>query len=222
MNRPVILMQLAQGTRDLHARIECRVPLLDPDLRLDGYCDFLAAMLGFYEPFEDVLGAFPWQRAGLCFERRRKAGLAARDLRTLGLLDDRALARIPRCRELPRPADLQQAAGCLYVLEGATLGGHVLTRHVRRTLGLSPASECAFLACYGNAVGAMWRAFAAALACIVPDTSARNAAISARVVAAARDTFATLEGWLVHSLRHPSGPCPPTPVPSSHEHRSPT
>lgn len=210
MNRSAILMQLAQGTRDLHARIERRVPLLDPDLRLDGYCTFLAAMLGFYEPFEDVLGAFPWERAGLCFDRRRKAGLAVRDLQDLGY-DDHTLARIPRCRDLPRPVDLQEAAGCLYVLEGATLGGRVLTRSVSRSLGLSPASGCTFLACYGDAVGARWRAFAAALARVVPDTSARDAAISARVVAAARDTFATLERWLVRPLR----PCRPAPIMSS-------
>lgn len=194
---PAILQQLARGTSDMHARIERCVPLLDANLHIDTYDAYLEAMLGFYEPFEAVLAGFGWHRVGLDFLRRRKTYLIVRDLRHLGH-DDRMIAAIPRCRDLPRPTDLLQALGCLYVLEGATLGGHVLTRRVKQSLGLSPASGCAFLASYGKDVGPMWRAFGSALARAMRADNAQEMTARSRMVAAARDTFFRLERWLVH------------------------
>lgn len=195
MNRPVILEQLEQGTRDLHARIERRVPLLHPDLHIDRYRAFLESMFGFYQPFEDALASFPWQRAGMDFDRRRKTHLLIDDLRRLGH-DDASLASLRRCHDLPCPADLLEALGCLYVVEGATLGGRILVRNVQRALGLTHVSGCAFLTSYGNAVDCMWRSFGEALVRVVQDTAEPGPMAPPGMVTAARDTFARLERWL--------------------------
>ena len=195
MDRPVILEQLEQGTRDLHARIERQVPLLDPALQIDTYRAFLESMLGFYQPFEDALAVFPWHRAGLDLDQRRKARLLIDDLQRLGH-DHGSLASIRRCRDLPCPADLLEAMGCLYVVEGATLGGRILMRSVHRTLRLSPVSGCAFLASYGNAVGCMWRRFGEALVRAERTSTEAGTAAAPSMVTAARDTFAKLDRWL--------------------------
>jgi heme oxygenase len=60
------------------------------------------------------------------------------------------------------PTGLSEAMGGLYVLEGATLGGRVIARHLRRHLpgGLRAA---AFLDFHGDAGPAAWRSFTAVL-----------------------------------------------------------
>lgn len=60
------------------------------------------------------------------------------------------------------PASVSAAAGGLYVLEGATLGGRVIARHLRRHLpGGLPATH--FLDFHGDAASAAWQAFSAGL-----------------------------------------------------------
>jgi heme oxygenase len=67
----------------------------------------------------------------------------------------------PAASQLVLPG-LSEAMGGLYVLEGATLGGRVIARHLRRHLpdGLGTA---AFLDFHGDAGPAAWRSFTAAL-----------------------------------------------------------
>jgi heme oxygenase len=80
----------------------------------------------------------------------------------------------------------ERALGVLYVLEGATLGGAVIARIVRRRLGVTPA----FFGAGGAAIGARWRAFGAAV-----DAFAGGAA-PADMRLAATECFEHLESWL--------------------------
>ena len=56
-----------------------------------------------------------------------------------------------------------KALGCLYVLEGATLGGVLIARHVRASLGFDGDAGSAFYLGYGPRTGAMWRGFCGVL-----------------------------------------------------------
>jgi heme oxygenase len=55
-------------------------------------------------------------------------------------------------------ANLNFAVGCLYVLEGATLGGQFISRHLA-TLGIGPANGGLFFHGYGAKTGEMWKSF---------------------------------------------------------------
>ena len=62
--------------------------------------------------------------------------------------------------------DIQTVAagfGCLYVLEGSTLGGQMITREVSERLGLGPENGCQFFSSYGSRVGQMWKIFGQSL-----------------------------------------------------------
>jgi heme oxygenase len=61
-----------------------------------------------------------------------------------------------------RPTGLSESLGGLYVLEGATLGGRVIARQLRRRLpgGLDPAN---FLDFHGDLASAAWKAFTGGL-----------------------------------------------------------
>jgi heme oxygenase len=190
MGRTMILVKLKHGTRAEHERIECAVPLLSDSLDRVTYDRYLEKLLGFHEPLEHALALHPWQQVGIDFEARRKTELLLRDLRYLGY-SEAALAAVARCTALPPLPDLPAALGCLYVLEGSTLGGQILSRHVTRQLGLAPAAGCAFLASYGKAVGPMWRTFGERLAAFPCDEATAD-----RMVESARATFRALEHWL--------------------------
>ena len=84
--------------------------------------------------------------------------------------------------------------GCLYVLEGATLGGRTLLPRVQQTLGLAPTHGAEFLASYGERVTLMRRAFGAALDAWCAD---RERSARARIAAVA--TFDCLADWLCRS-----------------------
>ena len=61
----------------------------------------------------------------LGFPLRARSELIESDLLALGL-SRREIAELPRCTDLPRLSCPEDLAGCLYVLEGACLGGQVI------------------------------------------------------------------------------------------------
>ena len=80
--------------------------------------------------------------------------------------------------------------GRLYVLEGSTLGGTFIDRHLATLPGLSDGVRLRAFSPYGADTGPMWQAFRRA-------TRARVAGggDADRVVGAARTTFTVLAEW---------------------------
>jgi heme oxygenase len=184
--------RLRAETAHLHAQIEGVVPLLRPSLDRGAYRAYLARLLGYLRPLEARLAAFgpAWQSHGLDFEERRKAGLLVADLGALGLTAVE-LDLLPECTALPRLSSLDEAWGCLYVLEGSTLGGQVILRTLGPRLQLSPGHGLAFLGAYGEQSGARWSELTAALGRLDASGCDRGA-----VVRGACDAFATQMAWL--------------------------
>jgi heme oxygenase len=77
------------------------------------------------------------------------------------------------------------------VLEGATLGGQLIARHVIPLLGLAPDAGAAFFTSYGAEVGARWRS----LGEFLRRQLGREADVQ-RAAGAACDTFGKLDCWL--------------------------
>ena len=197
-----MLQRLKTETRPHHERTEAAVRLMDADLTPAGYRRHLEALHGFYVPLEARLaarleGAAPALRA----HERWKVPLLEQDLRALGH-DDASLARLPRCEHLPPLPGLPEALGCFYVLEGSTLGGQLILRHLRRHFADAPVGPFAFFSAYGEEVGPMWRAFGQALTQAA--TEAASGDFDARVVKGAQDSFDAFGAWLLRETAHAS------------------
>ncbi|RBY96020.1 heme oxygenase [Blastococcus sp. TF02-8] len=179
-----VLRLLRTGTAAEHDAVEKALDLLDPQLDRARLASALAAMHAFWVAAERGLDAWaarsPEAADALDWTRRRRADLFAQDLRTLGS------EAVPDLPELPDVAGTDEALGRLYVLEGSTLGGTFIDRHLATLPALAGVRLRAFSP-YGADTGAMWAAFRRA-------TRAHVAAGGDvdRIVAAARDTFATL------------------------------
>jgi heme oxygenase len=184
-----VLRRLRTGTAAEHHAVEQALDLLHPGLTAARLVDVLTRMHGFWQAAEAGLdtwaGAAPADAAGLAWSRRRRTHLFAADLTALGA----APAAPPAWPELPAVPGTDDALGRLYVLEGSTLGGVFIDRHLASLPGLAATPLRAFSP-YGAETGAMWRDYRAA-------TRARVAAggDADRVVAAAQQTFAALAAW---------------------------
>ena len=145
-----------------------------------GFCAAIECRLG-PEVFGDALPDYP---------SRRKLSLLTGDLLALGK-DPDSIAALLRCPSVPVCSNAAAAFGCVYILEGATLGGRTLLPLVQSRLGLTAGTGASFLASYGEQVTPMWRSFAAALDawCVSPERTADAAR-------AAVSTFDALEVWL--------------------------
>ncbi len=191
-----ILQRLKAETRLHHERAERTVRLMEPGLTLEHYRHHLEALHGFYAPLEAALatrlmGLVPELRAA----ERWKLPLLSRDLLALGH-GAASLCLLPRATSLPALKGLPEALGCFYVLEGATLGGQLILRHLQRHFSGCPAGDFVFFRAYGDNVGPMWRAFGEALTRIC--AGAASEAFDMRVVQGAQDTFEAFERWLRH------------------------
>lgn len=188
----MVLALLRDKTRCSHERVERSVNLPLRLQTMDGYRALLARFYGYYAPIEEQLAqVFPtgWQR--LDFVQRIKSPLLSRDLQSLGL-DSAMLQTLPACHTLPNVTHVDQALGCMYVLEGATLGGQIIRRLVQQRLGLDVEAGCAFFSSYGDQVGEMWTRFCGVLTEHAQGRPEREESI----VAAASETFDTLDRWI--------------------------
>ena len=182
-----VLQRLRTATAADHTRVETALDLLDPDLTVARLRDTVGRLHAFWVAAERGLDAWaarePHEAAAIGWHRRRRAGLFAADLTALG---GRGAAPAPG---LPPVADTAGALGRLYVLEGSTLGGRIIDRHLATVPALTGVRVRAFSP-YGHDTGRMWHAVRAA----VRQHAAEHGSAE-RMVAAAVDTFAGLAAW---------------------------
>lgn len=178
---------LRTGTAAEHADLERSLDLLDPHLDRTRLSEVLTRMHGFWRSAEAGLDAwatrFPVDARDVAWTRRRRAALFASDLATLGAPGTEVGP------ELPAPAGTDEAMGRLYVLEGSTLGGAFIDRHLATVPQLAGLRLRAFSP-YGAETGAMWHGFRhAARERVAAGGDADT------MVAAARQTFTALAAW---------------------------
>jgi heme oxygenase len=181
---------LRLATRLAHQSLERRLDVKSRFTSRSAYVEHLRGMWGFCAALEDRIGTDAFGVALPDYPDRRKLPLLTRDLTALGV-SAAELESSPRCAAVPSCGDTAAAFGCVYVFEGATLGGRTLLPLVQSRLGCDAGRGAAFLASYGDAVGEMWQRFGTAL-----DAFCFDGARRASAERAATATFAALEGWL--------------------------
>ena len=182
-----VLQLLRSGTAAEHESVERILDLLDPGLDRPRLAGVLNRMHGFWRAAEDGLDEWaarsPSDAESVTWSARRRAGLFAADLAALGE---------PPADDGPRLATVtgtDEAIGRLYVLEGSTLGGTFIDRHLTALPALAGVRLRAFSP-YGAETGAMWHAFRRATRARVTDGGD-----PAVMLGAAIGTFRSLAEW---------------------------
>ena len=182
-----VLLLLRRGTAAEHEDVERSLDLLHPGIDRARLTDVLTRLHGFWAAAEagldDWARRFPADAAAVRWPDRRRAALFADDLQALGA------AGADATPALPPPAGTDAALGRLYVLEGSTLGGTFIDRHLAGLPGLADVRLRAFSP-YGPETGAMWHAFRT----VTRDRVAAGGDPAA-MVGSARATFSSLAAW---------------------------
>jgi heme oxygenase len=182
-----IFLRLKEETADAHRQVEERVPVFRLGFSLDDYGKLLESFYGFWAPLESKLSQLAsLEVAELDLEGRFKSSLLEEDLRFLG----RDPAVVRRCDALPVVDTFLRGVGCLYVLEGSTLGSRFIARQLEESLQLQEASGASFFNAYGESVGRRWMEFRSFVAVRVKPENTDEVVISAR------QTFQCFYEWL--------------------------
>jgi len=184
-----IMAELKSATRAQHEAAERIVGFEDAIRDRLSYRRLLEKFYGFYAPIEKRLANVrDLQNAVPDVQSRMKTRLLIADVKDLG----GNVCDLPLCSTLPALANVAESIGCLYVLEGATLGGQILSRQAKGALGIGADNGARFFSSYGQQVGAMWKRFskeADAYCDLHPEARAA-------LLKTAADTFSTLSQWM--------------------------
>jgi heme oxygenase len=191
-----ILEAIREATSENHKRLENSTLLLSisqKDLSLENYILILKKFYGFFQPLEQSIGVFQSSLSQLLpdYSTRRKAEWLQQDLNALVTDTDAKLI----CTDLPKISQLAEAWGCLYVLEGSTLGGKMISRVVEACLGLGPRNGASFFNGYGEETGTRWKNFTKALT-----EYSTASGEDEKTIAAANETFLKFGQWINQSV----------------------
>lgn len=155
-----VRFRLREATAEAHRNVEASMALTERCADRCAYRGLLADLWGLYAPLEEALAAVAWDRPGSNFQSKTQWLRA--DLTTLGF-SSRDVAALPRATRLPSIQCAADGFGVLYVLEGASLGGQLILRQIKPSLGLTEQAGARFFASYGAEIGDRWRSFTAAM-----------------------------------------------------------
>ena len=184
---PIILTRLRAETRPYHDAVEqnpFNQALSAGAVTPEATAWFLGKLYGFVQPFEAALqrhaaGFGPaWALA-----QRYRAPLILEDLARL----PGGMSIPPLCPAMPPLRTRPQLLGAMYVVEGSTLGGQVITRQ----LAQAGISLRAYFTGYGALTGSRWKAFCQLLMEAAPTGPDQD-----EIVASARLTFQRLDQWI--------------------------
>jgi heme oxygenase len=182
-----IVSLLRSQTQDAHSALEAQLSLLEQQASTEYYASLLSRFLGFHLVWEEDLKTFPAVAREL--EMRSRLRHLQHDLRTLGVTNAE-ISSVPLCSDAHSlTANEARALGSFYVLEGSTLGGQLITRHLSSAHWL-PAEGLSYFNPYGSRTGEMWSSFRRWLEIQARHQDAND------IVAGARATFVVLQKWL--------------------------
>lgn len=186
-----ILGLLRTQTRQQHDRIEKSLDLTNGAETVDEYRNLLERFFGFYAPTEPLAAAIAaFEGVRFDFAPRLKTPHLQTDLLARGLSVEQ-IAQLPICKNLPVIETPAQFFGYLYVAEGSTLGGQIISRHFAQKLDISEENGGMFFQAYGAQTGAMWRGFQTAITDFAEDGTHED-----EIIAAAIETFEKLQIWM--------------------------
>ena len=167
MTDPIVssgfLQELKKATARLHQELEellISKTLISPEVSVQDYLTYLKRMNDVIVEVESEV--FPLVQHEIPdVGGRRKSGLFQKDFQALGVIRETK----PNLLGIWKPeSSVGFAMGIMYVIEGSTLGGRMIYKHVQKFLDLDADSGAAYFAGYSENTGNFWKEFMATLA----------------------------------------------------------
>lgn len=185
----MMIKYLREGTAVLHQELErILIPRIKQTTTPAQYLSLLQLFYGFYYPLEQHIAAHLDTSFPGGFEHRRKASLLLQDM---AVINGSPVEPPALCTDIPEITDAGQALGALYVLEGSSLGGQVISQMLTRNLSVPELPKAlSFFEGYGANTQTMWDSFVHYV-----DGYNGTDAQKARLIQSAADTFLKFKVW---------------------------
>jgi len=178
--------RLKQETLSQHQQLEkliiSRIKAIDS---LPAYIHLLNHFYTFYGGLEDIIPVSLVAPYLHDYSSRRKSAILEKDLLNCGAtLPPKASKDV-----LPEISNIARAMGALYVIEGSTLGGQIISGMIRKQLNLDNDNCIGYFTGYGDQTMAKWMEFKK----VITSFPENEASI---LVESANDTFAKFHHWI--------------------------
>lgn len=178
----MIIENIRTSTKKAHQALEgVLIPVLKKMNTADSYAALLNMFYGYYKGVELQLNQHLNDELIPRYSSRRKGELILADLEKLGSNETPVVSDI-----LPVINSTPAAFGAMYVLEGSTLGGQIITRMLMNSLQM-PVENFQFYNCYGEDSNAYWGEFIEAINSYAATLPAEQ---QQQIVDSANETFA--------------------------------
>ncbi|MBE9585570.1 biliverdin-producing heme oxygenase [Mucilaginibacter sp. JRF] len=154
------------------------------------YADLLKMFYGYFGGLEKHIDAAIDTTLMDDYHQRRKTSAIADDLQAL----DAPVPTVAGADNLPVIENHLQALGALYVIEGSTLGGKIISKMIGQKLDASNGEALTFFNSYGEDTVNMWNSFKQKM-----DAQAKTEAEQAAVVETANSTFKHFASWIARA-----------------------
>ena len=191
-----ILERLREETKGAHDRLEAVAlsdKIMDGSLQVDEYKKLIRVHYLVHKELESLLEEKGVQEhfPELGYEERKKMPLLEKDVEELSIAREKL--EVPAAGQLPRIEESQEGTpygilGCMYVMEGATLGGNVIVKSLRKNEHLSGLEDFHYFGCYGTETGKKWKSFLEVL-----KEKGQGPEAQQQIVDAARSTYELFE-----------------------------
>lgn len=176
------------ATQDYHQQTEkILVGKMKAMRSLHDYSEILRLFYGYFGGLEKLINEHVNNANLSDYDERRKTAALANDLEALG----KPLSRNASGNELPVIENELHAFGAMYVIEGSTLGGQIISKMVQQHLGINDGKGLSFFNGYGEDTGRKWANFQQALNAVAADPEKED-----EIIAAANETFAKFKTFL--------------------------
>jgi heme oxygenase len=154
------------------------------------YIDLLTAFYSYFGGLEQHIERYINASNLVNYNDRRKTAALIDDLKALG----GNIPPIAQGNDLPEIDNYLQAFGALYVIEGSTLGGKIISKMIQQHLHINDDAGLSFFNSYGDKMQDMWDSFKAIL-----NSVAATPADEEIILQAANQTFIKFKAWLENS-----------------------
>ena len=155
----MFIQNLRMSTADCHKQLELNslsLALLSDSVNENIYCRYLTQLYSFVKGFEQYV--YPaLSHHFLNINDRKKALFIEEDLKAHHITFDNYIILKEAFFSDIYPG-VYVAAGALYVLEGSTLGGQIIVKHLQKAM--PPGfKNAAYFSAYQQKTGSMWKEF---------------------------------------------------------------
>ena len=192
MESAIFLQRLRSKTANSHQLIEqnrASQLLISKEVTIVQYAHYLKSLYGFIHGFEKMVFPILKHNPLLQLDERKKSHFIQADLAMLN-----QTAAQPNVSDEIFSTHYPTAAaafGGMYVLEGSTLGGQIISKHLSKVLGAAVAGKTTYLSAYASQTGTMWKSFLQLLC----DAAANNNN-EGEIIESAVNTFSLLNNCL--------------------------